>query len=142
MTQYASVSPSILSKLVWLCQVSEYAWWSYMLDKLLKNPQVSNKPRFWICLIMAPCTSIMPEHESVCFNMGEYCWMTLKMPEITWIDSSDYARILKKQQYSYNNIFVVTDNFMLEFMAAQFIHLGALLPFYLFGPLALAGRVL
>ena len=49
--EYASISPNMLkhpwkclNKLFWLCQGSEYAWSSYMLDRLLKIPRVLNKP--------------------------------------------------------------------------------------------------
>ena len=34
--------------------------------------------------------------------------------------------------YSYNNIIIVTNVIVLEFLSAQFVHLGALLLFYLF----------
>ena len=54
-TEYASVSLNIpkypwkyLNKLFWLCQGSEYAWSSYIFDRLLKMPPVLNKPGFWI----------------------------------------------------------------------------------------------
>ena len=53
--EYASVSLSMpkypwkcLNKLFWLCQGFDYAWSSYMFDRLLKMPRVLNKPRFWI----------------------------------------------------------------------------------------------
>ena len=53
--EYASISVNMpkypwkcLNKLFWLCQGSEYAWSSYMLDRLLKIPWVLNKPVFWI----------------------------------------------------------------------------------------------
>ena len=53
--EYASISANMpkyswkcLNKLFWLCQGSEYAWSSYMLDRLLKMPWVLNKPVFWI----------------------------------------------------------------------------------------------
>ena len=36
-------------------------------------------------------------------------------------------------RYSYNNIIIIVTNFiMLEFLSAQFIYSGALLPFYIF----------
>ena len=51
--EYASVSLSVpkypwkcLNKLFWLCQGSEYAWSSYMFDRLLKIPWDLNVPRF------------------------------------------------------------------------------------------------
>ena len=51
--EYASLSPhipkypwKILTKLFWLCQGSEYAWSSFMFDRLLKMPRVLNVPGF------------------------------------------------------------------------------------------------
>ena len=35
-------------------------------------------------------------------------------------------------QYSYNDIIIVTNFIILEFLSAQFAHPGALLPFYVF----------
>ena len=35
-------------------------------------------------------------------------------------------------QHSYNNIIIVTNVIMLKFFSAEFVHPGALLPFYLF----------
>ena len=36
-------------------------------------------------------------------------------------------------RYSYNNIIIIVTNvFILEFLSAQFVHPGALPPFYLF----------
>ena len=104
-----------LTKLFWICQCSEYAWSSYMFDRLLKMPWVLNMPRFWIwhrcickgysefwiCLIMAPDISIMPKHAlrfSVCLNIAEYCWMSLNMSENAWIKFSDYAGVLNMPQ--------------------------------------------
>ena len=103
-----------LNKLFCLCQGSEYAWSSYMFDRLLKMPQTLNKLGFrirhscickryvefwmsdygsihlnnpWICLIM-------PYRPSICLNMTDYCWMSLNMPENAWISCSDYAKVL------------------------------------------------
>ena len=64
---------------------SEYAWTSYMFDRLLKRRWVLNKPRFWlwqccICksyaefliyLIMAPYASVRPEYPLMSLNMSE-----------------------------------------------------------------------
>ena len=47
------------------CQSSEYTWLSYMFDRLLKMPQILNKPEFQICLIMTSYASIMPEGTSI-----------------------------------------------------------------------------
>ena len=110
--EYASISLDMtkyywkcLTKLFWLCQGSEFAWSSYMFDRLLKMPRVLNKPgfRIWhgcickgyaefqICLIMAPDAPIMPKHDSICLNVphyararlniAEYPWLYLKMPK-------------------------------------------------------------
>ena len=53
--EYASTSLNIpkypwkcLSKTFRLYQGPQYTWSSYMFDKLLKMPQVLNKPGFWI----------------------------------------------------------------------------------------------
>ena len=75
-----------LNKLFWLCQGSEYAWSSYMFERLLKIFWVLNKPGFWmwqrcafkgyaefrICMIMAPYASIMLKHASICLNVVQY----------------------------------------------------------------------
>ena len=37
-----------LDRLFWLCQCSEYAWSSYMFDRLLKMPLIGNVPGFWV----------------------------------------------------------------------------------------------
>ena len=91
--EYASISLNMntyywrrLHKLFWLCQDFEYAWSSYMFDRLLKIPRVLNKPRFriWygcickdyrefrICLTMALYASITPENASICLNIPQY----------------------------------------------------------------------
>ena len=112
-----------LNKLFWLCQAPEYAWSSYIFNRLLKFSQFLKKPGFWI-LNISQCPS-------VCLNLGEYCWISLNMPENAWKKTSDYARVLNMLQYGYNNI-IVTNVIMLEFLSARFIHQGTLLPFYLF----------
>ena len=103
-----------LNKLFCLCQGSEYAWSSYMFDRLLKMPQTLNKLGFWIrhsCICkryaefrMSDYGSIhlnnswicliMPYRPSICLNMTDYCWMSLNMPENAWISCSDYAKVL------------------------------------------------
>ena len=35
-------------------------------------------------------------------------------------------------RYGYNNIIIVTNVIIVEFLSAQFVHPGALLPFYFF----------
>ena len=78
-----------------LCHNSEYSWWSYMFDKLLKMPRVLNVSEFWIWhgsiwkgytefwiyLNMAQCASEIPEYASICLNVPEFTWTWLKMPE-------------------------------------------------------------
>ena len=102
---YASMSLNMpkylwkcLNNLFWLCQGSEYAWSSYMLDKLLKMPPDLSKPGFWIChgcvwkgcaefkicLIIAPYDSVMPEYTSICLTVPPYAWTWLKSAEYPW----------------------------------------------------------
>ena len=66
----------------------------------------------------------IPEHDQILLNVPH-------MPENTCINCSDYARVLKMLQNSYNNI-IVTNVIILELLSAQCVHPGALLPFYLF----------
>ena len=59
--------------------------------------------------------------------------MSLIIPEHAWINCSVYAMVLNMRQYSYNNIIIIVTNvIILEFLAASFVHSGALLPSYLF----------
>ena len=88
LSEYASMSPIIpkytwkyLNKLFRLCL--DYAWSSYMFDRLLKMARDLNKPGFWIWhgyiykgytefqifLIMVTFTSIMPKYLSICLNV-------------------------------------------------------------------------
>ena len=104
--EYASISLNIpkypwkcLNKLLWLCQDSEYAWSSYMFDKLLKMPKALNVPglwishccickgytEFWIYLNMAQYASIMPGYTSICLNVPQYAWKWLNIAEYLWI---------------------------------------------------------
>ena len=113
--EYASIPLNILkypwkclNKLFWLYQGSEYAWSSYIFDRLLKMSRVLNVPGFWMwqscicrgytelwkCLNMGQYASMMPEYTSIFLNMAEYCWMSLSMPENAWINCSNYARVL------------------------------------------------
>ena len=77
-----------------LCQGSEYAWSSYIFDRLLTIPPVLNKPGFWIwrsCIYKgyaesqyiwyAPYTSIMTEYASTCLNVPQYTWIWLNIAE-------------------------------------------------------------
>ena len=104
--EYTSISLNIpkysrkcFNKLFWLRLGSEYAWSSYMLERLLKMSLVLNKPGFWIwhghickgyaefriCLIMAPNASLMPEYASVYLNIPQYAWTWLNIAECPWI---------------------------------------------------------
>ena len=44
------------------------------------------------------------------------------MPENAWINSSGYVRVVNMPQYSYNNVIIVTNVIMLEFMYARIIY--------------------
>ena len=45
------------------------------------------------------------------------------MFENTWINRSDYARVLNMRRYSYDDILIiVTNSIILEFLHAQFVH--------------------
>ena len=119
-----------LNKLFWLYQGSEYAWSSYMFNRLLKMPRVLNKARFWIwfygcickgyaefriCLIMAPYASMTPEYASLCLNTLQYVW--------TWP--------LDMPRYNCDNIIIIVTNVItLEFSSARFAHSGDLLSFF------------
>ena len=111
-----------LNKLLRLCLGSQYTWSSFMFDTFLKMLQVLNMlnfwiwnccicngyTEFWICPIMAQYVTIMPEYVSMCLNdpkyartcvnndlsMAEYCLMSPNMFENTWVNCSDYSRVL------------------------------------------------
>ena len=76
-----------LNELFRLCLSSEYAWSSYMFNRLLKMPRVLNMTRLYIwglhrVLNMSEYGSTchnnpwiyltMPQYPSVCLNMSEY----------------------------------------------------------------------
>ena len=100
----------IIERTVLTMPGSEYAWSSYMFDRLLKMLRVIDKLGSWIwhgckgytefrrCLHMASYASIMPlnmpQYPLICLNMAEYCWISLNIPENAWINCSDYARFL------------------------------------------------
>ena len=108
MAEYASISLNIpkypwkcLNKLFWLCLDSEYAWSSYMFDKLLKMPPVLNitgfwiwqncickgYTKFWICLNMAQYASVIPnmsQYALMSINLLEHGWILLNVPESAW----------------------------------------------------------
>ena len=109
-----------LKKLFWLCQGSEYAWWTDRFDRLLRIPEVLKShcflnmshlfmEEFWICLFMAPYALIMPQYALMCFHMPEHDWILLNGPEYVWINCSYSAMVLNMLQYSYNNIIIVTN---------------------------------
>ena len=59
--------------------------------------------------------------------------MSLNMPENALKNCSDYVRVFNMPLYSYNNIIIIVTNvIILEFLSAQFVHPGSLLPFYFF----------
>ena len=39
---------------------------------------------FWICLIMAPYASVMPEYALVSLNMPEHGWVFMNVPDYAW----------------------------------------------------------
>ena len=66
----------------------------------------------------------MSEHGWILLNVVEFAWK--------WINCSDYARVLNRPRYSYNNVIIIVTNFItLEYLYARFTHLGALQPFYI-----------
>ena len=87
-----------LKKPFWLSQGAEYAWSSYMFEKLLNMPQVLNMPgfwiwhccickdytEFWISLNMAQYASTMPEYVSICLDVPQYDWPWLNIDECYW----------------------------------------------------------
>ena len=104
-------------KLFWLCQGSEYAWWTDRFDRLLRIPEVLKShcflnmshvfmEEFWLCLFVAPYTLIMPQYALMCLHMPEHDWILLNDPEYIWINCSYSAMVLNMLQYSYNNIIV------------------------------------
>ena len=84
--EYTSISLNMLkyhskclNKLFWLCQGSEYAWLSYMLDRLLKMPPILNKPGFWIwhgCVCKGYAEFPMSGHGSIHVNNASI-WLNI-----------------------------------------------------------------
>ena len=84
---------NVLNKLFWLCQGSEFAWSSYVFDRLLKMPRILNvsefwiwqfcickgNTEFWICLNIAQYSSIRPEHVSACLYVPQCAWALLSL---------------------------------------------------------------
>ena len=126
---------------LWICLIMLY------VRQPFEDALGFNKPGFWIwhgcickgyaeyqiCLIMAPYALLpAPEYASICLKMAELCWMSLNMSENAWINCSDCTRVFSMLLYSYYSIIIiVTNDIMLEFLSARFIHPVALLPFYL-----------
>ena len=85
---------------------------------------------------MAPFVSIMPEYAFISLNMPEHDRILLnapkclKMPEYT-VQTMPGFSICCDIVIIYNIIIIVT-NVILECLSSQFVHPGALLPFYLF----------
>ena len=83
--EYAPVSLNItkypwkcFNKLFWICQGSEYAWSSFMFDRLLKMPRILNKQGFWIwkrCICKG-------------YAIFQYAW--------TWLNIAESPRICPK----------------------------------------------
>ena len=83
--EYAPVSLNItkypwkcFNKLFWICQGSEYAWSSFMFDRLLKMPRILNKQGFWIwkrCICKG-------------YAIFQYAW--------TWLNIAECPRICPK----------------------------------------------
>ena len=75
----------------------------------------------------------MPWHPSVMPKLGSILLNGPNMPENAWINCSDHASVLNMPRYSYNNIIIIVSNaIIVESLTGQYVHLGALLPFYLF----------
>ena len=116
--EYASVSLNIpeypwkcLSKLFWLCQVSECTWSSYMFDPLLKMLRVLHVPGFWIwhgCICkgytyfwiyviwlntLQQCLT-MPQYALMSMNMPEHSWILLNVLDYASMSCFDYAKVL------------------------------------------------
>ena len=100
--QYASISLNIpkypwkcLNKLFWLSQNCEYAWSSYMFDRVLKMAQVLNVPgfRIWMAQLykqglhrvpnMVQYASIIPEYASIWLHVPRYVWTCLN--KLFWL---------------------------------------------------------
>ena len=103
MHQYFWISPTILQNaciMFRLCQGSECAWSSYMLNRLLRMSWVLIVSEFWIwyCCIcrgyiefwiflnMTQYALIMLEYDSVCLNIRQYSRTWLNIAECLWID--------------------------------------------------------
>ena len=127
--------------LFWLCQGSEYAWWTDRFDRLLRIPEVLKShcflnmshlfmEEFWLCLFMAPYTLIMPQYALMCLHMPEHDWILLNDPEYVWINCSYSAMVLNMLQYSYNNIIVTNVIRILVFLICTSRHSSIILSIF------------
>ena len=89
-------NPSII---LWLRWGSEYTWSSDMFDWLLKMRRILNGLEFWS---WHGCICKGYTEFSICLNMAQYDSVTtenvlisLNMPENTWMNCFDYARVYK-----------------------------------------------
>ena len=48
------------------------------------------------------------------------------------MNSFDYGRVLNMSRYKYNNVIIIVNVIILEFLSARFIRPGDLLPIYHF----------
>ena len=74
---------------------------------------------FRICLIMAPCPSVIPEYALVCPYVPQYTWKWLNIDVCPWIclkmlklfklclNCFDYARVLNMPWYYYYNYITI-----------------------------------
>ena len=68
----------------------------------------------------------MPEYALMSLNIIKHDWILLNVPEYAWINYSNYARVLNMLRYSYNNIIIVTNVIILEFLSALNLYTQAI----------------
>ena len=88
--EYASIYLNIpkypwkwLNKLFWLCQGSEYAWSSFMFNRLLKMPWVLNMARLYMQGLYRVLN--MPEYGLICPSNAWICIMSPSVSKHGWI---------------------------------------------------------
>ena len=114
-----------LNELSWLYESCEYAWSSYMLNRLLKMSQVyisqgfeygtvvyvyarvTQSSELWLWFQTPQKCLNMPQYALISLNMPGHGWILLNIPEYAWINYSDHASVLNMPWYSYNNIIIV-----------------------------------
>ena len=79
----------------------------------LHMPEHLNMPQYVLTYLDKP------EHGLIFLNVPE----CMNIPEYSWINCSDYARVLNVLQYSYNNIIFVTKFIRLEFWSVTILSL-------------------